>query len=211
MPLAAQAEPVTPTYRGTGRPPLPRYPRQARGPAHPGHAGRVRREPLRHLAPPHTRHPPQPHRPDALPVPRPPGPSSQPAHPPPRRRQPARVLADAEWPPGTPEPTDYWLSTLPPDTALRELVRLAKMRWRIEHDYPRAERRPRSGPLRRPLLPGLAPPRHPRQRGPGHLHTAALRPCAGLTLYAALRELQALLVVWAGVCHTCKREQGRLL
>jgi SRSO17 transposase len=41
----------------------------------------------------------------------------------------------AEWPPGTPEPTDYWPSTLPVDTPLRELVRLAKIRWRIEHDY----------------------------------------------------------------------------
>ena len=41
----------------------------------------------------------------------------------------------AEWPPGEPEPTDYWLSTLPADTPLRDLVRLAKIRWRIEHDY----------------------------------------------------------------------------
>jgi SRSO17 transposase len=41
----------------------------------------------------------------------------------------------AEWPPGEPEPTDYWLSTLPADIRLRELVRLAKIRWRIEHDY----------------------------------------------------------------------------
>ncbi len=41
----------------------------------------------------------------------------------------------AEWPAGKPEPTDYWLSTLPTDTPLRELVRLAKIRWRIEHDY----------------------------------------------------------------------------
>jgi SRSO17 transposase len=41
----------------------------------------------------------------------------------------------AEWPPGEPEPTDYWLSNLPADTPLRELVRLAKIRWRIEHDY----------------------------------------------------------------------------
>jgi SRSO17 transposase len=40
-----------------------------------------------------------------------------------------------EWPPGAPEPTDYWLSTLPVDIRLRDLVRLAKMRWRIEHDY----------------------------------------------------------------------------
>jgi SRSO17 transposase len=41
----------------------------------------------------------------------------------------------AEWPPGSDEPTDYWLSTLPPDTPIAELVRLAKIRWRIEHDY----------------------------------------------------------------------------
>jgi len=40
-----------------------------------------------------------------------------------------------EWPPGKDEPTDYWLSNLPVDTPLRELVRLAKIRWRIEHDY----------------------------------------------------------------------------
>ncbi|SNS00891.1 Transposase DDE domain-containing protein [Blastococcus mobilis] len=41
----------------------------------------------------------------------------------------------AEWPPEAAEPTDYWLSTLPEDTELAELVRLAKIRWRIEHDY----------------------------------------------------------------------------
>jgi SRSO17 transposase len=41
----------------------------------------------------------------------------------------------AEWPPGQSEPTDYWLSTLPESIPLRVLVRLAKTRWRIEHDY----------------------------------------------------------------------------
>lgn len=41
----------------------------------------------------------------------------------------------AEWPPGATEPTDYWLSDLPPNTPARTLVRLAKIRWRIEHDY----------------------------------------------------------------------------
>lgn len=40
-----------------------------------------------------------------------------------------------EWPDDAPEPTDYWLSTLPPDTPISELVRLGKIRWRIEHDY----------------------------------------------------------------------------
>jgi SRSO17 transposase len=41
----------------------------------------------------------------------------------------------AEWPPDAAEPTDYWLSTLPEQTPLKTLVRLAKIRWRIEHDY----------------------------------------------------------------------------
>ena len=40
-----------------------------------------------------------------------------------------------EWPPGKDEPTKYWLSNLPPDTPLKTLVKLAKLRWRIEHDY----------------------------------------------------------------------------
>ena len=41
----------------------------------------------------------------------------------------------AEWPPEAEEPAGYWLSTLPADTAIEELVRLAKIRWRVEHDY----------------------------------------------------------------------------
>jgi SRSO17 transposase len=41
----------------------------------------------------------------------------------------------AEWPPSADEPADYWLSTLPAGTPVAELVRLAKIRWRIEHDY----------------------------------------------------------------------------
>jgi SRSO17 transposase len=40
-----------------------------------------------------------------------------------------------EWPPGEPEPTKYYLSTLPPRTALKKLVRIVKLRWRIERDY----------------------------------------------------------------------------
>lgn len=41
----------------------------------------------------------------------------------------------AEWPPEGPEPTDYWLASLSEDTPPAELVRLAKIRRRIEHDY----------------------------------------------------------------------------
>jgi SRSO17 transposase len=40
-----------------------------------------------------------------------------------------------EWPEDKDEPTKYWLSNLPGDTDLVTLVRLCKMRWRIEHDY----------------------------------------------------------------------------
>lgn len=41
----------------------------------------------------------------------------------------------AEWPAGAEAPTEYWLSNLPADTPLADLVRPAKARWRIEHDY----------------------------------------------------------------------------
>ncbi len=40
-----------------------------------------------------------------------------------------------EWPEGAEEPAKYWLSNLPPRTALKDLVHTAKARWRIERDY----------------------------------------------------------------------------
>jgi len=40
-----------------------------------------------------------------------------------------------EWPEGESAPTKYWLSTLPKETSVRTLVRLAKLRWRVERDY----------------------------------------------------------------------------
>ncbi len=40
-----------------------------------------------------------------------------------------------EWPKGASAPTKYLLSTMPEGIPLKELVRLAKMRWRIERDY----------------------------------------------------------------------------
>lgn len=40
-----------------------------------------------------------------------------------------------EWPRGAAEPVKYWLSNMPADTTLTELVRVAKGRWRIERDY----------------------------------------------------------------------------
>jgi SRSO17 transposase len=40
-----------------------------------------------------------------------------------------------EWPRGEAEPTKYWVSTMPADTKLKELVKMAKHRWIIERDY----------------------------------------------------------------------------
>ena len=40
-----------------------------------------------------------------------------------------------EWPSEEAEPTRYWLSTLPENMKLRDLVRWAKHRWIVERDY----------------------------------------------------------------------------
>jgi SRSO17 transposase len=40
-----------------------------------------------------------------------------------------------EWPEGEKQPIKYWLSTLPENISFRELVDIAKLRWRIERDY----------------------------------------------------------------------------
>jgi SRSO17 transposase len=36
---------------------------------------------------------------------------------------------------GEKSPTKFWLSNLPADTSVRTLVRMAKLRWRVERDY----------------------------------------------------------------------------
>ncbi|GAB3861719.1 hypothetical protein GCM10027610_104760 [Dactylosporangium cerinum] len=41
----------------------------------------------------------------------------------------------AEWPTDATEPVKYWLSNMDTRTSLESLVRLAKLRWRVEHDY----------------------------------------------------------------------------
>jgi SRSO17 transposase len=41
----------------------------------------------------------------------------------------------AEWPPEADEPVKYWLSNMSTRTSLKTLIRYAKLRWRVEHDY----------------------------------------------------------------------------
>lgn len=50
------------------------------------------------------------------------------------RLQPQQWLL-IQWPADEPEPTKYWLSTLPEHTPINELVAVAHHRWRIERDY----------------------------------------------------------------------------
>jgi SRSO17 transposase len=40
-----------------------------------------------------------------------------------------------EWPESEAEPTKYWLSTVDKNISFRQLVDIAKMRWRVERDY----------------------------------------------------------------------------
>jgi SRSO17 transposase len=50
-----------------------------------------------------------------------------------QNREPEWLLV--EWPTSDKEPSRYWLSTVPEEVALEELVRLAMIRWRIERDF----------------------------------------------------------------------------
>jgi SRSO17 transposase len=132
---AADAEPVTPPHGGRGRPPLPSYPE---GPSTLAAlalgAGRraLRRVTWRHGTRKTAGNPTAAMTSRFLAL------RVRPAN----RGIPRDTDGSlpecwliAEWPPGRSEPTDYWLSNLPADTPLRELVGLAKIRWRIEHDY----------------------------------------------------------------------------
>lgn len=51
------------------------------------------------------------------------------------RHTPREEWLIVEWPEGKDEPTDYWISNLPPDAPPERLARLARLRWMIELDY----------------------------------------------------------------------------
>ena len=123
----ADAVPVAPAYQGRGRPPVPRYPAKpvslkalvlAAGREHVHTIGwrEGNRGPLSDQF-------------IALRV--------RPAND--AQRQDDGVLPErwllAEWPQDKDQPVKYWLSNLPPDTPIATLVGLAKLRWRVEHDY----------------------------------------------------------------------------
>jgi SRSO17 transposase len=60
----------------------------------------------------------------------------RPAHRDEKRTQPhAEEWLLIEWPKAEDSPTKYWLSTMPPETTLQALVKMAKHRWIIERDY----------------------------------------------------------------------------
>jgi SRSO17 transposase len=127
--------PTAPAYAGRGRPPVPRYrdaPASLAGLAVAAGRPALRRVTWRHGSRKNARNPTAAMRSRFLAIRVRPANQNIP-------RNPDGSLPEcwliAEWPPGKPEPTDYWLSNLPADTPLRVLVRLAKIRWRIEHDY----------------------------------------------------------------------------
>jgi SRSO17 transposase len=131
----AEATPVAPPYSGRGRPPVPKYRDK------PSTLGRLalaageaacqqatwrdgtRRTPDNPTGAMRSRFLVLPVRPASREIPRAADGSL-----------PVRTLL-AQWPEGAGEPTDYWLSNLPADTPLPTLVHLAKIRWRVEHDY----------------------------------------------------------------------------
>jgi SRSO17 transposase len=129
------AVPTAPAYAGRGRPPTPRYredPTNLADLARTAGRAALRRVTWRHGSRRNTRNPTAAMRSRFTALRVRPANRDIPRH---SDGSLPECWLIAEWPPGQPEPTDYWLSNLPPDTPLRELVRLAKIRWRIEHDY----------------------------------------------------------------------------
>lgn len=129
------AVPTAPTYAGRGRPPTPRYredPTNLAGLARTAGRAALRRVTWRHGSRRNAHNPTAAMRSRFMALRVRPANRDIPRH---RDGSLPECWLIAEWPPGQPEPTDYWLSNLPPDTPLRDLVRLAKIRWRIEHDY----------------------------------------------------------------------------
>ncbi|MDQ0942484.1 hypothetical protein QFZ67_004189 [Streptomyces sp. V1I1] len=114
----------------------------------------------------------------------------------------------AQWPPDHNEPVKYWISNPPADIPARDLVRLAKLRWRIEHDYRELKTTLGLDHFEGRSFDGWH--RHVTLVTAAHLfpdRTADLpkSPCQGLTLYQDLDLIQQLLATWTGTCPTCRQ------
>jgi hypothetical protein len=114
-----------------------------------------------------------------------------------------------EWPTGNAAPVKYWLSNLPERTPIVELVRLARLRWRVEQDYRECKRWAGSGSFRGARLARLAPS---CDLGLGRVQVPGLGAAplpksggVGLTVWQLLDQLQVLLACWAGACPVCQR------
>jgi SRSO17 transposase len=127
--LPEDAEPQRPDYQGRGRPPAPRYRRPFGSVAALATAAGL--DAYRRVTWREGSRGPMSSRFVALRI--------RPANVKLRRADPDGELPVrwllAEWPDGKDAPTDYWLSNLPADTPIERLVELAKLRWRVEHDY----------------------------------------------------------------------------
>ncbi len=131
----AHAVPAAATYTGRGRPPRPAYPDQPatlKDLAIAAGRGAVRRVTWRRGTRTSATNPTAAMRSHFLAIRVRPANRNIP-------RNPDGSLPDcwlvAEWPPSAGEPVKYWLSNLDIRTPLKTLVRLAKIRWRVEHDY----------------------------------------------------------------------------
>jgi len=127
--LAEDTEPQRPPYRGRGRPPAPRYRRPFSSVA--ALAAAADADAWSDVAWREGTRGPMRSRFLALRI--------RPANLKLRRADPDDELPVrwllAEWPAGKDAPTDFWLSNLPADTPIEDLVALAKLRWRVEQDY----------------------------------------------------------------------------
>src|SRR5262249_2737650 len=81
-----------------------------------------------------------------------------------------------EWPKGHEQPSDYWLSNLPPETSPKRLAQLARLRWTIELDYKQLKGEPGLDPYAGRSCPGLLPPAAPPSPPPERLPPKAQRP-----------------------------------
>ena len=202
----ADATPVTPAYKAAGRPRVARYPEKPLS--------------LRELG---ARRRPRAVRTSAgakVTAARSPASSSRSGSAPPTTPNasddgvlPERWLL-AEWPEGKDEPVKYWLSNLPADTPLLTLVQLAKLRWRVEHDYRELKQCLGLDHYEGRTYRGLH--HHLTCVTVAHAFLTCCRlargdprpPSAGgslISLYQAQRDLQTALACWHGHCPTCQR------